>query len=32
MSAKRSKTTPTPSASGQKSLMGFFKPKTGDGA
>ncbi|KAJ5198324.1 uncharacterized protein N7498_007441 [Penicillium cinerascens] len=31
-SAKRSKPTPAPSTSGQKSLMGFFKPKTGDAA
>jgi AP endonuclease-2 len=31
-SSKRSKPTATPSAAGQKSLMGFFKPKSGDGA
>ncbi|KAJ5118606.1 hypothetical protein N7448_010313 [Penicillium atrosanguineum] len=31
-SSKRAKPTPTPSAAGQKSLMGFFKPKSGEGA
>lgn len=31
-SSKRARPTPTPSAAGQKSLMGFFKPKSGEGA
>ncbi|KAJ5668009.1 uncharacterized protein N7477_006579 [Penicillium maclennaniae] len=31
-SSKRAKPTPTPSTAGQKSLIGFFKPKSDEGA